>query len=260
MKSKEWWVVGALVLAGFVALMASPAIAQEAGVKAKAPVYFYVGEWVIPRAQWADMEKTRAEDQAVLQQAMANGTIVGFGDDVTLVHQVDGPTHDDWWAAMSMAGLLNVLDQFYKNGSSTRSVLESATKHWDGIYQSRYYNWHSGSWKDVYTETSVYKLKATADDGAIEMMSQDLIAPLFEKLLAQGVIHEYDIDTEAFHTDAPGMFFVNYIAASADGVDKVRQALLQMLQSNPMAGPAFDSVVDLSAHRDYLSRSNVTFK
>jgi hypothetical protein len=30
-----------------------------------------------------------------------------------LIHQPDGATHDEWWSAMSMAGLLNVLDQYY---------------------------------------------------------------------------------------------------------------------------------------------------
>ena len=50
---------------------------------------------------------------------------------------------------MSMAGVLNVLDQVYTSGSATAPVLATATKHWDGLFVSRYYNWHSGSWKGV---------------------------------------------------------------------------------------------------------------
>ena len=107
-------------------------------------MYSYVGNWNIPRAQWAEMEKANAADQNVLGKAVADGTIVGFGHDMNLVHQPDGETHDEWWSAMSMAGVLKVLDQFYKSGSSTSPVLASATKHWDNIYVSRYYNWHSG--------------------------------------------------------------------------------------------------------------------
>ena len=260
MNRKGWWVVVPMLLVGAVVFMVTPVAAQNAEVKEKPPLYFYVGQWAIPRAQWADMEKTRAEDQTVLQQAMANGTIIGYGDNTMLVHQPDQPTHDDWWAAMSMAGLMNVLDQFYKNGSSTRSVLESATKHWDDIVVSRYYNWHSGSWKEVYSETSVYKLKPTADNDALNMLSKTMFVPVMEKLLAQGVIHEYDIDTEAIHTDAPGMIYVSYIAANADGLDKVREAIHQAVQANPLVGPAFDSMIDFTAHRDYLSRTNATFK
>ncbi len=259
MNKKLRWVVAGLVVA-FGASMVTPAVAQNSEVKEKAPLYFYVGEWAVPRAEWADMEKARTDDQAVLQQAIANGTIVGYGSDVVLVHQPDQPTHDDWWGAMSMAGLMNVLDQFYKNGSSSRSVLESATKHWDEIVVSRYYNWHSGSVKDGYSETSVYKLKPTADDDALDVLSKNMIAPLLDKLLAQGVIEEYDIDTQAIHTDAPGLFYINYISANADGLDKVRDAIRQSVKGSPFFGAAFDSMVDFSAHRDSLSRTNATFK
>ena len=125
------------------AFFAVPVSAQTATVKEKAPMYSYVGNWNIPRAQWSEMEKSIAGDQKILEQAVANGTLVGFGNDRNLVHQPDGYTHDDWWSSMSMAGLLNVLDQFQKSGSSVSPVLSTATKHMDSIYVSRYYNWRS---------------------------------------------------------------------------------------------------------------------
>ena len=80
-----------------------------------------------------------------MDKAISDGTILGYGSDVTLVHQGDGVTHDDWWSAMSMAGVLNVLDQLEKGGGSSTSVLDSATNHFDNVYVSRYYNVHSGS-------------------------------------------------------------------------------------------------------------------
>ena len=148
---------------------------------------------------------------------------------------------------MSMAGVLNVLDQFYKSGSTTTPVLESATKHWDDIYVSRYYNWHSGSWKGVYTHGSSYKLKADAPDDAVETLSKNLLVPFLEKLLADGTIHEYEIDTEAIHTEAPGTFWIFYLAANAEGLDKVNAALRETLKANPLGGPAFGSMVDFTA-------------
>jgi hypothetical protein len=36
-------------------------------------------------------------------KALADGTIVGYGNDEDLVHQAYGETHDNWWSAMSMA-------------------------------------------------------------------------------------------------------------------------------------------------------------
>src|SRR4029079_5199524 len=146
---------------------ALPVYAQTATVKEKAPMYTYVGNWTIPRAQWAEMDKATAADQKILEQAVANSTLVGFGNDRNVVHQPDGYTHDDWWSSMSMAGLLNVLNQFQKSGSSVSTVLSSATKHGDSIYVSRYYNWRPGSAKDAYTVVAYYRLKPDAPSDAL---------------------------------------------------------------------------------------------
>jgi hypothetical protein len=239
-------------------VLTAPALAQE--VKEKPPMYSYVGNWVVPRGQWAEMEKNNAADQKTLDKAMSSGTIVGYGFDTNLVHQADGSTHDDWWSAMSMAGLLNVLEQFYQAGSATNPVLVSSTKHWDNIYVSKYYNWHPGTYKNVYTHVATYKLKTDAPDDAADTLSKSVMVPFFEKLLADGAIHEYEIDTEALHSTDPGMLFVVYIAANADGLDKANAALRDALKSNPLIGPTFGSMVDFTVHRDYLARTTVTYK
>ena len=252
-------VVRVLFAVAFAALAALPTLAQTE-VKEKPPMYSYVGAWSIPRAQWGDMEKDNAANQKVLEKALASGTIIAYGDDTNLVHRSDGWTHDQWWSAMSMAGLLNVLEQFYQSGSATSPVLSSATHHDDNIYVSRYYNWHSGSWKGVYTRVASYKLKADVTDEAIDKLSKNLVVPMLEKLLADGVIHEYEIDVQAVHTEAPGSFSIEYIAANAEGLDKVNAALQQTLKANPLDGPAFSSMTDGSAHRDELAHSTATYK
>lgn len=260
MNLKLWRVFVGLSALALGALWVAPACAQMSEVKEKPPMYSYVGNWSIPRAQWAEMEKANAADQKILDKGMADGTIIAYGNDVNLVHQPDGETHDDWWSAMSMAGILNILDQFYKSGSSTSPVLASATKHWDNIYVSRHYNWHPGTFRGVYTHGSSYKLKANAPPDAVEMLSKSLIIPLMEKMLADGTIHEYEVDTEAIHTEDPDTFWVFYIAANAEGLDKVNAALRERMRSNPLGGPAFGSMVDFTAHRDLLVRTNATYK
>jgi hypothetical protein len=242
-----------------IAAWAAPALAQDEP-KEKPPMYSYVGNWNIPRAQWADMDKASAANEKVLQKAMADGTIVGYGNDMNLVHTPDGDTHDDWWSAMSMAGILNVLDKFYKSGSSTSPVLASATKHWDNIFVSRYYNWHSGSYKGAYGRVAQYKLKADAPNNAVETLSKNLFVPLLEKLLADGAILEYEVDTEAIHTDDPGTFWIVFIAPNADALDKFNAALRDAGKKNPLNGPAFGSMVDFTPHRDYLASSTGTYK
>jgi len=260
MNKKVWGVLAGLCALAMSAVWVSPARAQMSEVKEKPPMYSYVSFWNIPRPQWAEMAKADAADQKILDKAVAGGTIVGFGSDVNLVHQPDGATHDDWWSAMSMAGVLNVLDQFYKAGNPATPVLVSATKHWDGIFVSRYYNWHSGSWKDLYTHGASYKLKPNAPDDAVETLSKNMIVPLLEKMLADGTIHEYEVDTEAIHTEAPGTFWIFYLAANAEGLDKVNAAVRESFKSNPLGGPAWESLVDFTDHRDYLARTSATYK
>jgi hypothetical protein len=260
MNRKLWRVFAGLCVLAMSAVWVVPACAQMSEVKEKPAMYSYVSFWSIPRAQWAEMAKDDAANQKTLDKAIGGGTIVGYGSDVNLVHQADGPSHDQWWSAMSMAGVLNVLEQFYKSGSATSPVLSTATKHWDSIFVSRYYNWHPGSWKDLYTHGSSYKLKADAPNDAVDTLSKNMIVPLMEKMLADGAIHEYEVDTEAIHTEAPGTFWVFYLAANAESLDKVSTALRETLKANPLNGPAFGSMTDFTDHRDYLARTSAIYK
>jgi len=257
---KQWRSFVAVLAFGLVAGLALPASAQQMQeVKEKPRMYTYVALWTLPRAQWGDWAKNEEADAKILKDAMANGTLVAYGDDVNLIHQPEQPTHDDWFSSMSMAGLMNVLDQFYKSGSPTSPILESATKHWDNIYVSRYYNWHGGSWRGTYSYGSSYKLKEDAPNDAVDVLAS-VIVPRMEKMLADGVIHEYEIDTEAVHTAAPGTFWVFWIGANADSLDKVSGGLRDSLKANPLISPAFGNMVDFKDHRDFLSRTNAAYK
>ncbi|MGC2401509.1 MAG: hypothetical protein WA510_17060 [Acidobacteriaceae bacterium] len=254
---KDFATVGALALS---AVCAGQAGAQTPEVKEKPALYTYVADWNIPREKWADMDKSLPPEQKLMDKAMADGTIVGHGTDVTLVHQGDGVTHDDWWSAMSMAGLLNVLDQLEKSSDSTPSVLASATNHFDNIYVSRFYNWRPGTVKDGYTFAAFYRLKPDAPDEAVAILSKRLVVPLLEKLLADGTLQEYEVDTQAVHTEAPGTFSIVYLAARADALDKVNAALDEAMKSDPMGVVGFGSMVDMSAHHDELGHSYATYK
>jgi hypothetical protein len=50
------------------------------------------------------------------------------------------------------------------------------------------------------------------------------------------------------------------ISLNAEGLDKLNAALLDRVKTNPLAGQAFDSMIDSSAHRDSLSTSTGTYK
>ena len=250
----------ALCALAIMGVWAAPAGAQTGEVKEKPRMYTYVSNWAVPRARWADMEKQSAADAKIFDKAIASGGLVGYGDDVDLVHEEDGYTHDTFWSAMSMAGILNVLDDLHKAGAATSPVLNSVTKHTDSLYVSQFYNWKSGSMKGAYTHGASYKLKADAPDDAVAVLSKGFIVPLLEKLLSTGAIQQYEVDIEAVHTEAPGTFWVFWIAPTAEGVDKVNAALGEALKASPLTEPALGSMLDSSAHRDYLAHTDATYK
>ena len=260
MSKKMLWTLGPSCTLLLLALCATPIGAQSPEIKEKPPIYSYVAHWQIPRAHWADMQKAATADDAILEKALAAGTITGYGHDETMIHQPEGDTHDDWWESTSMAGLLKVLDQFYASGTTTSDALSSATRHSDNLSVSRYYNWHPGPYKNAYTHIGTYQLKPDAPNDAVDTLSKTLVVPLLEKLLADGSILEYEVDTEAIHTADPASFWIIYTAASPEGLDKVTAALAAAVKAQPLAGPAFGSMTEAKTHRDDLVRGNGVYK
>jgi hypothetical protein len=244
----------------FSAFCGIPVSAQMQEVKERPPMYTYVAFWTIPRQQWADEAKTVAAEQKLMEKGVSDGQLVGYGDDFTLVHTIDGSTHDTWFSSMSMAGLLNTLDSVYKSGMPTGTVQANATRHSDQIMVSHYYNWHPGTYKDVYSYAVMFTLKPTAPNDAVDLISKGFFVPMLEKLLADGTIHEYEIDSEAVHTQAPGTFLVDYIAANAEALDKAHAATEDAIKSNPLGAQGISLMIDWSSHRDYLLRTNATYK
>ena len=256
-----WSVIAAAATLTALGAFSAPAGAQSADeTKEKPPLYTYEAYWVFPRARWGELGKDNATStQKILAPALADGTLVGYGDDENLVHSADGYTHDNWWQAHSMAGLMKVLDAFAKTGSPTPALL-SSTKHWDQVYISRFYNWKPGSWKGAFGHASTYKLKADAPNDAVQMLSKQLFVPLLEKLLADGTIVEYEIDEETVHTQSPDQFFIYYLTPTADGLDKVNAAIRAAVKENPLSGPALNSMIDYTPHRDALLGASATYK
>ena len=252
--------IAGLCLSAALSLVGTTAGAQTAEVKEKPPLYTYAAYWNIPRAHWADMAKENATTDKVLDRAMANGGLVAYGDSESLVHTPEGATHISWWCATSMAGLLNTLDEFYKGGTVVSPVLTSATKHWDSVYVSRFYSLRAGSVKGGYIHGAAYKLKAEASGDSVEVLSKGFIVPLFEKLMAGGSVHAYQIAEQAIHTADPGEFFVFFVTPKAEGLDKVNAALAEAIHTNSLAESAIASMIDMSQHRDELSHGDSVFK
>jgi hypothetical protein len=259
MNRKFWTTLTGVFGLAALLLCAFPSAAQMPEVKPKPPMYSYVANWQVPRAHWPDMDKAVAPVNDVLQKALDDGTIIGYGKDVTLVHQLDAETHDEWWSATSMAGLIKTLDRIHATADTSAAALNDA-RHWDEVYVSRYYNWKPGPYKEAYTHVAAYQLKADAPDDALDNLSQHLVVPVLEKLFADGTLIEYEIDTMAIHTAAPGLFLIVTLTPTPEGIDAVQAAVLAAVKDHPLGIEAFGADTDSSAHRDDLLKSDGIYK
>jgi len=236
---------------------------QTGEVKEKPLLYKYVSYWSFPRAHWGDVDKGNATgNQKVLAPALADGTLVGYGDDENLVHFAEGFTHANWWQANSRAGVMKVLEALHKGGGSSSPPLVSSGKHWDQVFVSRFYNWKAGSWRGAYGYKSTYKLKPDAPeaDDALRILSSFYV-PLFEKVLADGTIVEYEIDREIFHnTDSRAQLHFSFVMPSAEGLDNLNAAIRSAISENSLLGPAFGSMmVNFTPQNDWV-RVNAAYK
>jgi hypothetical protein len=101
---------------------------------------------------------------------------------------------------------------------------------------------------------SSWKLKTGSPDDAVERIGKNFLDPIFAKLMASGAIHGYGVYTQAIHSMDPDVFWSVFVAAGADGLNAYDKAVGEALKQNPMAGTAFDSMIDFSMHRDDLTR------
>jgi hypothetical protein len=97
------------------------------------------------------------------------------------------------------------------------------------------------------------QVRLDAPDDAVNMLAKSMLVPLLEKLLADGAIVEYEIDEQVVHSDAPGTFVIDYIAPTAEGLDKVNAAIRAAIKNSPLDGVAFaSSLRPLGERRDRI--------
>jgi hypothetical protein len=223
----------------------------------KAPLYSFIANWEVAREKFKDIEAISTE--SLMAKHLANGDIVGYGRDITLVHKPGESTHDNWFSSKSWAGLIKTLEDLKAAGVANASAFAGA-KHDDKIYVSRHYNWKAGSFKDGYTRVSEWKLKPTAPEDAVEQMAKNFIVPMLEKLLSEGAIYEYEIDQEAIHQSDPATFSIVTLCKGPEGLDKLTTALGAAMKSSAFSGAAFGSWMDSATHKDWIASTTGSYK
>src|SRR5260370_31698492 len=76
------------------------------------PVYIYVSQFQVPRANWAQFaEDTEKTVNPILERLMADGTISGWSNVETIVHTPDRMTHSTAWSSTRPAGIRRALHE-----------------------------------------------------------------------------------------------------------------------------------------------------
>ena len=238
-----------MVLSALATALPAQAQGSESG---KPPIYTYVSEWAVPRDQWRDFAKVRADEKPTMDKLIADGTIVSYGDFANILHQEGQPTHGSWFTATSITNLLKALEAIYKLPQVTFPVF-AASKHWDFFLVSEAHNERSGNFKGGYLAGGGFDVTSGHGHEFSELIKNNLV-PIFEKLLADGAVTSYSVDTEEFHSEDPGRVTLVYTAADATGVDKVESALDSALGKNPALLATFHAAVERKGHRDFLAR------
>jgi hypothetical protein len=242
---------------GYVFLLTLVAVAAGTPLRAqndqgKPPTYTYIAEWTVPRAQWPDMVKIDDQERTLMEKLVADGTIIGYGTFANLIHQEGEPTHGSWFTATSEGNLMKALEAVYAQGTTTAPV-QAASKHWDFILVSRAHNGRSGHYEGAYLSGSNWDVEP-GEGRAFRDLINSRFVPVLEKLLADGALVSYSVDTEDYHTEKPGRVSFVFTTADAAGLDKVDQALEAAFDKDNEIGPAIRTMTDGEGHRDFLLR------
>src|ERR1700680_4807595 len=209
----------AVLVVVVLAVMIVPAAVSQ--VESAQPVYTFVSQFQVPRANWAayseDSEKSIVP---ILEKLTADGTIGSWSTFETLVHTPDGYTHGAAWSSNTIAGLLKVLDEIRK--SAPRPGQIAATKHEDLLLQSRMY--HNGTGEPTYLRGVCSLAKPDKPENYTAMLKK-LLFPTFEEQLKKGVATYYGLDEQYVNTSAPSLrvLIINY--PNAESIDKWATAI-----------------------------------
>ncbi|HEV2314711.1 MAG TPA: hypothetical protein VGR94_05355 [Candidatus Acidoferrales bacterium] len=213
-------------------------------------LYTYVAEWSVPRPLWAGMDTFSQNMTPTLDKLVEDGTLTGYGSANPLVHTEDGPTHEDWLQATSVAGILRALDAI-READTTSPVLANA-RHFDIFLRSAMHANKPGTYQHAYLWVGSFAIKP----GHVEDWSQNFktyIAPELDKLIEDGTLAAYQLDTQLVHQGDTNTLDYAFVAIHPDGIDKVQAMIRQVEGKNPAIGGSFDSWEEDKGHSDSIA-------
>lgn len=224
---KTLFPVSLLLLAAFVMVVSdSPVQAQGSS-----DVFTQVAFWEVPRETWTNFEDHFDKYQLpVLEKMLADGVIVEFGFDAEGLHQLDGYTHSIWFSAHSLGDLEKVLDAQDQSLGPNAAKVEAElagmiSKHEDLITQSSFYDSKPAKLTAGHAVGNGVRVKRNRMD-EFKQSWESWAKPVYDRLLAEGTIVAYVLDSPYFHTSEAslGSTWTWYVLRDLSDEHKVEEA------------------------------------
>jgi hypothetical protein len=247
---KSLLVSAALCLVLLLGIAPAPAQAPQ-----QATVYTYVAEWGVPRAQWGDLAKVNESTQAIAERLVDDGTLVGYGYYVYLLHTEEGMTHGNWFQATSLGNILKARDELGKIAGA--SAVLAASRHRDFLNQSTLYGFRPGATHNGYLWIGHFAIKPD-HVGDWSRLFGTFIRPALDELVADGTVVAYQLDTQVVHTvNGANTLSYAYVTAAPEGIDKVRAAINAAEAKNTAIAGAIGPLEESTGHYDILARVGI---
>jgi hypothetical protein len=273
-----------LILCLFVILLSCISSAAQQSQPQMQPLTFWYGYTINPGKEDEFLDLVKTVGQPVRDKLMADGVVLAWGVQVSLLRVPGNSTHFIWYAVADYAGVEKVdsamraqiaklNDEASKSGvakkgqKSTTSVtarlgeVADMSKVHDFLTRDLVIGLSSSAPAGVlpYSRYNFFKVKP-GKGADFRKAWEKYNKPVFDKLLADGVILAYGLAVEEIRTDGDFTHFVWYDVKDLASFDKVRAAFVadrdrRSQEEQDALTHLFLSVQDADAARSEVGRS-----
>jgi hypothetical protein len=260
-------------------------LSQTAAQSQMQPLTFWYGYTVNPGKEDEFLDLVKTVGQPVRDKLMADGVILAWGVQSSLLRVPGGRTHYIWYAVADYAGLEKVdtamraqiaklTEEAAKSGAAKKGQKPAAaapmarlaeiadlSKTHDFLTRDLVIGLSSSAPANVlpFSRYSFVKVKP-GKAGDYRKAWEKYNKPIFDKLLADGVILAYGVAVEDVRTEGDFTHFVWYDVKDLASFDKVRAAFLadrdhRSQEEQDTITHLFVSLTDVDASRSEVGRS-----
>jgi len=186
-----------------------------------------------------------------MKSALADGTIVAWGDVATRVHEENGYTHAEFFTATSSDKLLKALEEQW--AGATNAAYVSTTKHRDALLETLAHGGKTSSGATGYVRVIFWQAKPGSEQ-ALEGYVMKSVKPALDAAVSSGTLLMYNFDKEDIHSDAPGGYNLALFFPNGAALDKFFNDLAAAGKSDPTVGAVIENLIVPEVHRDSFAR------